>query len=628
MSKNTLLEQINNPADLRNLKPEELTLLADELRQFLIHSIADTGGHFAASLGTVELTIALHYVFNTPDDQIVWDVGHQCYGHKVLTGRRERMPTLRQWQGLTGFPKRSESCYDTFDVGHASTSISAALGMSIANKLNKSKRKTIAVIGDGALTAGMAFEALNHAGDINANMLVILNDNAMSISKNVGGLSKYLVKLIAGKFYLSIRRSGKRVLKRMPLLLDFAQRWEEHMKGMVLPGTLFEELGFNYIGPVDGHNLPELIKFLSTMRKLKGPQFLHIITKKGKGYEPAERNPSAFHGVPKFNLITGSLKKTGAKSQSYTDVFSEWICQTAKKNKKLIAITPAMREGSGLVQFSQSFPKRFFDVGIAEQHAVTLAAGMATQNLQPVVAIYSTFMQRAYDQVIHDVALQNLPILFAIDRAGLVGPDGATHAGNYDISYLRCVPNFIIMAPANASELTQMLELGLNLNQPVAVRYPRDTVPQQISEAESASVEFTKGKIVEHGNSIAILAFGPLLHKVKSVARRLNATLVSMRFIKPLDENLLLTLSTNHNLFITLEENSVNGGAGSAVSEFLHKQGLDIPQLLLGLPDQIIEQGTRDELLKEAGLDEKGIEQAIQIFLKRNCNQATTQVIS
>ncbi len=629
MSEFSLLESINDPEDLKKLKPSQLTQLADELRQFLIESVSNTGGHFAASLGTVELTIALHYIFNTPDDRIVWDVGHQCYGHKILTGRRLLMPTLRQWQGLTGFPKRSESKYDTFDVGHASTSISAALGMAIANSLNKSKRKTVAVIGDGAMTAGMAFEALNHAGEINANMLVILNDNNMSISKNVGGLSKYLAKLIAGKFYLSIRRSGKKVLKRMPALHDFAKRWEEHLKGMVLPGTLFEELGFNYIGPVDGHDLPSLIQFLQTMRKLKGPQFLHVVTKKGKGYKPAEQNPSAYHGVSKFNILTGNIKKPAKSSAlSYTDVFSEWICKAAKKNKKLVAITPAMREGSGLVPFSQQFPKRFFDVGIAEQHAVTLAAGMAAEDYYPVVALYSTFMQRAYDQVIHDVALQNFPILFAIDRAGLVGPDGATHAGNYDISYLRCIPNFVIMAPTSGSEMEQMLSLATTLKQPVAIRYPRDTVPKENDSEEQNSVEFAQGEIISQRADTALLVFGPLLNVTKKIAKRLNATLVNMRFVKPLDEKLVLEIASSHSQLVTIEENAIAGGAGSAVGELLAKQNMIIPQLHLGIPDEIIEQGSRAELLLAAGLDEQGIEESIRVFIKQNCNEKTSRVIS
>ncbi len=627
MSDFQLLESVNDPADLRRLKPKtQLPQLADELRRFLIRSVSMTGGHLAPSLGTVELTIALHYVFNTPHDKLVWDVGHQSYGHKILTGRRERMASLRQWQGLAGFPKRYESPYDAFDVGHASTSISAALGMVLAARNAGEKKRIIPIIGDGAMTAGMAFEALNHAGDLEADILVILNDNKMSISENVGGLSKYLAKLIAGKFYLSVRRSGKRVLKRIPRIMRFARRWEEHMKGMALPGTLFEEMGFNYIGPIDGHDLPGLIKVLENVREVKGPQFLHVVTQKGKGYEPAESDPKAYHGVSTFDPRTGKSLNQADGKQTYTKVFSQWLCDQAESRPNIAAITPAMCEGSGLVEFAKRHPQRYFDVGIAEQHAVTLAAGLACEKIRPVVAIYSTFLQRAYDQLLHDVALQNLPVVFAVDRAGLVGPDGPTHAGNYDISYLRCVPNLVIMAPASAQECSQMLSAGLEMDNPSVVRYPRDYAPAETDPP--AAIITGKGRILKRGTKVAILAFGSMVEPARQVAAQLNATLVNMRFIKPLDEKLVAEMAAQHDLLVTVEENSLLGGAGSAVSDYLADANIKTSCLRLGIPDAIIEQGSRKELLEFVGLDANGIMQSIRHFLSKNCVPARSRVIS
>ena len=624
-----LIRQINSPADLRLLAATELTAVADELRNFLIASMAQTGGHLAASLGTIELTVALHYIFNTPKDRLIWDVGHQTYAHKVLTGRRDQLHTLRQWQGLAGFTKRSESPYDHLDVGHASTSISAALGMALAHRLTGDARRMIAVIGDGALTAGMAFEALNHAGVAKADMLVVLNDNKMSISDNVGGLSRYLAKLIAGKFYLSIRRGGKKVLKRMRSIHNFAQRWEEHMKGMVLPGTLFEELGFNYIGPIDGHDLPTLIKVLKNMRDLSGPQFLHVVTQKGKGYLPAESNPIAYHGVSRFDIKTGkSLSAANKPAQSYTEVFSAWITGAAATESSLVAITPAMREGSGLVSFSETFPDRFFDVGIAEQHAVTLAAGFALAGLHPVVAIYSTFLQRAYDQVIHDVALQNLPVLFAIDRAGLVGPDGPTHAGSFDIAYLRCIPNLVIMAPADGDECRLMLDWGYKHQGPAAVRYPRSEVPLSVYTGTPPPLLLGRATLLRRGRKIVLFAFGSLVAVAKTLAEQLDASLVNMRFIKPLDEDMVLELARSHKWLVTLEEGSIKGGAGSAVLECLSRNSVNKPCLQLGLPDRYLEHGSREILLKEAGLDLASLTQAIDLFTKENCQAAVSHVIS
>ncbi len=611
----SLLQQIDNPLQMKELSIAELTELANELREFIIHSVSKSGGHLSSGLGTVELTVALHHVFNTPDDRLVWDVGHQSYPHKILTGRREQMSTIRIKGGLSGFPRREESPYDTFGVGHSSTSISAALGMAIAAKAQNSERRVAAIIGDGALTAGMAFEALNHAGDLDANLLVILNDNDMSISPNVGGMSNYLAKLLSGKLYSSMREGSKKVLGKMPSVWELARRAEEHMKGMVIPGTLFEELGFNYIGPIDGHDMDTLIKTLSNLRKLPGPQFLHIVTKKGKGYTPAEEKPIAYHSVGKFCVESGKLEKSSSKSPTYTQVFGQWLCDMAKADDKLVAITPAMREGSGLVEFSEQFPERYFDVGIAEQHAVTVAAGMACDGLKPVVAIYSTFLQRAYDQLIHDVALQNLPVLFAIDRAGVVGPDGATHAGSFDLSYLRCIPNMTIMAPSNENECRQMLSTGFKLNAPSAVRYPRGTGPNSKVSFTLETIPLGKGKICRKGQNVAILAFGSVLAEGLDVAEKLDATIVNMRFIKPLDEVLLLQLASEHDVLITLEDNAVMGGAGSAINEYLLNQQCQNRILNLGLPDIFMEHASREQLLDDAGLSTSGILHAIEDFL-------------
>ena len=610
-----LLEQIDNPSQMKDLSVAELSQLAGELREFIIQSVSRSGGHLSSGLGTVELTVALHHVFNTPDDRLVWDVGHQSYPHKILTGRREKMSTIRTKDGLSGFPRREESPYDTFGVGHSSTSIGAALGMAIAAKHQNIDRRAVAIIGDGALTAGMAFEALNHAGDLDANLLVVLNDNDMSISPNVGGMSNYLAKLLSGKMYSSMREGSKKVLGKMPSVWELARRTEEHMKGMVIPGTLFEELGFNYIGPIDGHDMDTLVKTLSNLRNLPGPQFLHIVTKKGKGYTPAEENPIAYHGVGKFCPESGKLEKSSGKSPTYTQVFGQWLCDMAKSDDKLVAITPAMREGSGLVEFSEQFPERYFDVGIAEQHAVTVAAGMACDGLKPVVAIYSTFLQRAYDQLIHDVAIQNLPVMFAIDRAGIVGPDGATHAGSFDMSYLRCIPNMTIMAPSDENECRQMLSTGFQLNGPSAIRYPRGTGPNSQITTELNTLPIGKGEICRTGKQLAILSFGTILSEGRDVAEKLNATLVNMRFVKPLDEALLLQIASDHDVIITLEDNAVMGGAGSAVNEYLLKQQCRNRILNLGLPDTFIEHASREQILDDAGLSTSGILRAIEDFL-------------
>jgi len=610
-----LLSQINDPEDLRGLPIPELKQLAEELRQYLIHSVSQTGGHLAAGLGTVELTLALHSVFDTPNDRLVWDVGHQSYPHKILTGRRDRMPSLRQRDGLAGFPKRGESPYDTFGVGHSSTSISAALGMAIAAQQQHSERRVIAVIGDGALTAGMAFEALNHAGDLDANLLVILNDNDMSISPNVGGMSNYFAKVLSGKLYSSVREGSKKVLGVMPPVWELARRAEEHVKGMVAPGTLFEELGFNYIGPIDGHDLDTLVTTLRNLRALKGPQFLHIVTKKGKGFSPAEENPCTYHGVGRFNPESGKLEKKSTTGPTYTQVFSDWLCDMAAEDETLIGITPAMREGSGLVRFAKEYPKRYFDVGIAEQHAVTLAAGMACDGLKPVVAIYSTFLQRAYDQLIHDVALQNLPVLYAIDRAGVVGPDGPTHAGSFDLSFLRPIPNMVIMAPADENECRQMLSTGFHYDGPAAVRYPRGQGPGVKVEASLEPLPLGRGKIEREGKRIAFLSFGCLLQEAFTAGTHYDATVANMRFIKPLDEELLLKLAAEHDLLVTLEDNVVLGGAGSAVNEALAAHQILIPVLNLGLPDRFQDQGSREELLADAGLDSDAIIAAVESFL-------------
>ncbi len=610
-----LLESINDPADLRQLDDEQLAQLCDELRQFLIHSISRTGGHLAAGLGVVELTVALHAVFQTPEDRIVWDVGHQAYPHKILTGRRSMMSSLRIKEGLSGFPRREESAYDTFGTGHSSTSISAALGMAIASRQAQDDRHAIAVIGDGALTGGMSFEALNHAGSISdIDLLVILNDNDMSISRPVGAVSTYLTRVLSSRFYNKVRNKGRSVLQRTPNLRDFADRWEEHMKGMVLPGTLWEELGFNYIGPVDGHDLPMLKDTLSNMRKMSGPLFLHVVTQKGRGYEPAEEKPVAFHGVTPFNPLTGTLEKSSG-GKSYTNVFSDWICAVARNDERLHAVTPAMCEGSGLVTFAESFPQRYHDVGIAEQHALTFAAGMACEGLKPVVAIYSTFLQRAYDQLIHDIALQNLDVTFAVDRAGEVGADGATHAGVFDLGFCRTVPNLVVMAPADEAECRRMLQSAYEYEGPALVRYPRGGGPGVMETEALETLTIGKGEVVRRGEDIAILAFGSMVAVARQVAESLNATVANMRFIKPLDEALVKELASSHQLLVSIEENMVQGGAGSAVAEYLNHAGVDHRLLQLGLPDRFIEQATQQQQLQEAGLDMQGIERQIRAAL-------------
>ncbi len=611
-----LLGCIDTPDQLRELSHEQLEQLADELRQFLIQSVSDTGGHLAAGLGTVELTIALHYVFNTPQDRLVWDVGHQTYPHKILTGRRDRMHTMRQRNGLSGFPKRDESEYDTFGVGHSSTSISAALGMAIAAQRQKDDRQVIAVIGDGAMTAGMAFEALNHAGDMDANLLVILNDNDMSISQNVGALSNHLARILSGRLYSTMREGSRKVLSTMPSVWELAKRTEEHMKGMVVPGTLFEELGFNYIGPIDGHDMNTLVKTLRNLQKLKGPRFLHVVTRKGKGFQPAEENPCTYHGVGKFHPESGKLEKSAPTGPSYTQIFSDWLCDMAAEDERLIGITPAMREGSGLVKFSEQYPERYFDVGIAEQHAVTFAAGLACEDYKPVVAIYSTFLQRAYDQLIHDVALQNLPVMFAIDRAGIVGPDGATHAGSFDLSYLRAIPNMVIMAPADENECRLMLSTGYRHDGPSAVRYPRGQGTGVAVTQGLSTLEIGRAESRRKGESVALLAFGACVSEAEKAADVINATLVNMRFVKPLDTELIAEMASKHDLLVTIEDNAVLGGAGSAVNEYLAKAGLLTPVINLGLPDEFMPHGQRNELLADAGLSADGIIRHVEAYLR------------
>jgi 1-deoxy-D-xylulose-5-phosphate synthase len=610
---------INSPADLRRLPEEQLPQLAEEVRAFLLESVSQSGGHLAAGLGTVDLTIALHYVFDTPNDRIVWDVGHQAYPHKILTGRRDRMPTIRKKNGLSAFPTREESPYDTFGVGHSSTSISAALGMAIAASLDKSERHAVAVIGDGGLTGGMAFEALNHAGVLDANLLVILNDNEMSISPNVGALNNYLAKILSSKFYSSMREGSRHLLSRsMPSVWELARRAEEHVKGMVAPGTLFEELGFNYIGPIDGHNMDMLVTTLRNLRDLPpGPRFLHVVTKKGKGYLPAELDPVAYHGVGTFDPSKDHLPKAKPSSPTYTEIFGQWLCDMAKQEPKLLGITPAMREGSGLVEFSERFPERYFDVGIAEQHAVTLAAGQACEGYHPVVAIYSTFLQRAYDQLIHDVVLQNLPVLFALDRAGLVGPDGPTHAGSFDFSYMRCLPNMLIMAPADENECRQMLYTGFKHQGPAAVRYPRGKGPGVEISAQMSALPIGKAEIRRQGTGIAILAFGSMVTPALEVGEKLGATVVNMRFVKPLDEALVTEMARTHDTLVTVEENVIAGGAGAAVNEYLGARQCLLPILNLGLPDAFVEQGSREECLAACGLDVGGIDASIRAFLDR-----------
>jgi 1-deoxy-D-xylulose-5-phosphate synthase len=611
-----LLEQIQTPAQLRELSEQQLPNLAKELRHFLVETLSRTGGHFASNLGVIELTIALHYVFNTPDDRLIWDVGHQSYPHKILTERRSAMSTLRQYAGIAGFPKRSESIYDSFGVGHSSTSISAALGMAIANQQLGLDRKVLAVIGDGAMTAGMAFEALNHAGDMNVNLLVILNDNDMSISPNVGGLSNYLAKVLSSSFYTSMREGSKQVLRRLPTMQELARRTEEHIKGLVVPGTLFEELGFNYIGPIDGHDLPLLLTTLRNMKALEGPQFLHVVTKKGKGFPSAEDNPCVYHGVSAFDPETGEIATKSENIPTYTQIFSDWLCDMAAQDERLIGITPAMREGSGLVDFSELFPERYFDVGIAEQHSVTFAAGLACEGLKPVVAIYSTFLQRAYDQLIHDVALQNLPVLFAIDRAGLVGADGPTHAGSFDLSYLRCIPNMLIMAPADENECRQMLTTGFKHGGPSAVRYPRGCGIGVPVDPKLTTLPIGRAIFCRQGHKIAFLVFGTLLKATLEAAEQLEATVINMRFIKPLDVEMIKQIAQQHTLLVTVEENVIMGGAGSSVNEYLQTQASTIPVLNLGLPDRFIEHGETKTLLAKCGLDATGIANAVTKHFK------------
>ncbi|MBG7120767.1 1-deoxy-D-xylulose-5-phosphate synthase [Pseudomonas aeruginosa] len=610
-----LLDRASSPAELRRLGEADLETLADELRQYLLYTVGQTGGHFGAGLGVVELTIALHYVFDTPDDRLVWDVGHQAYPHKILTERRELMGTLRQKNGLAAFPRRAESEYDTFGVGHSSTSISAALGMAIAARLQGKERKSVAVIGDGALTAGMAFEALNHASEVDADMLVILNDNDMSISHNVGGLSNYLAKILSSRTYSSMREGSKKVLSRLPGAWEIARRTEEYAKGMLVPGTLFEELGWNYIGPIDGHDLPTLVATLRNMRDMKGPQFLHVVTKKGKGFAPAELDPIGYHAITKLEAPGSAPKKTGGPK--YSSVFGQWLCDMAAQDARLLGITPAMKEGSDLVAFSERYPERYFDVAIAEQHAVTLAAGMACEGMKPVVAIYSTFLQRAYDQLIHDVAVQHLDVLFAIDRAGLVGEDGPTHAGSFDISYLRCIPGMLVMTPSDEDELRKLLTTGYLFDGPAAVRYPRGSGPNHPIDPDLQPVEIGKGVVRRRGGRVALLVFGVQLAEAMKVAESLDATVVDMRFVKPLDEALVRELAGSHELLVTIEETAVMGGAGSAVGEFLASEGLEVPLLQLGLPDYYVEHAKPSEMLAECGLDAAGIEKAVRQRLDR-----------
>ena len=607
----SLLETINDPADLRKLPRAQLPVLADELRAYVLDSVAKTGGHLSSNLGTVELTIALHYVYNTPYDRLVWDVGHQTYPHKILTGRRERMATLRQLGGLAGFPQRAESEYDTFGTAHSSTSISAALGMAVAAKRKGENRKAVAIIGDGAMSAGMAFEALNNAGVSDADLLVVLNDNDMSISPPVGALNRYLAQLMSGRFYAAAKNVGKNVLSIAPPLFELAKRFEEHAKGMVVPATLFEKFGFNYIGPIDGHDLDSLIPTLENIRHLGGPQFLHVVTKKGQGYKLAEADPVAYHGPGKFDPAVGLVKPTTPPRQTFTQVFGQWLCDMAAADPRLMGITPAMREGSGLVEFEKRFPDRYFDVGIAEQHAVTFAAGLACEGYKPVVAIYSTFLQRAYDQLIHDVALQNLPVVFALDRAGLVGADGPTHAGAYDIAYLRCIPQVSIACPADENECRKLLTTAFHQDHPVAVRYPRGSGVGAAIEPGLESLPFGKGEIRRKGRRVAVLAFGTLLHPALEAAQRLNLTVANMRWAKPLDAELLQQIATTHDAIVTVEEGSVMGGAGSAVEEALQAAGIVKPLLQLGLRDEFIPHGDPSRLLSLQGLDAAGIEASI-----------------
>ena len=611
------LTKIGSPADLRDLDEESLTDVADDLRRYLIESVAASGGHFGAGLGCVELTVALHYLYQTPYDRIVWDVGHQAYPHKILCERAGTITTIKKKQGLAPFPKREESEYDTFGTGHSSTSISAALGMAVASAFRNEDRKCVAVIGDGAMTAGMAYEALNHGGDLDTNLLVVLNENQMSISPNVGAMTKMLGRLMSGPTMTGIRERGKSLMHKDSRTWRFMSRWEEHIKGMVMPSTLFEELGFNYLGPIDGHDLPTLVRTIRTARDVNGPNLLHIITEKGKGYEPAEKDPIKYHAVGPFDPQKGVQASTVAAppKPTYTEIFGQWLCDMAEQDDRLLAITPAMREGSGMVEFHQRFPERFFDVGIAEQHSVTLAAGMACENVHPVVAIYSTFLQRAYDQLIHDVALQDLPVLFAIDRAGLVGPDGPTHAGSFDLSFMRCIPNMVIMTPSDENECRQMLYTGFLHPGPAAVRYPRGRGPGAEIEPRMQAITIGKSRLLRQGKDVAILAFGSMVEPCQDVAQSLDATLIDMRFVKPLDRDAIVNAALQHARLVTVEENAVAGGAGSGVNELLAAEGQQVPILNVGLADNFIQHGTREECLHLAGLDTEGIRARIIRFL-------------
>lgn len=620
MNNYPLLSLINSPEDLRLLNKDQLPQLCQELRGYLLESVSQTSGHLASGLGTVELTVALHYVYKTPFDQLIWDVGHQAYPHKILTGRRDQMSTIRQKNGIHPFPWREESEFDVLSVGHSSTSISAGLGIAVAAERENAGRKTVCVIGDGAITAGMAFEALNHAGSVHTDMLVILNDNEMSISENVGALNNHLARIFSGSIYSTLRDGSKKILDKVPPVKNFMKKTEEHMKGVMFSpeSTLFEELGFNYIGPVDGHNIDELVATLTNMRNLKGPQFLHIKTKKGKGYEPAEKDPIGFHGVPKFDPISGELPKNNSRP-TYSKIFGDWLCEMAEKDSKIIGITPAMREGSGMVEFSQRFPEQYFDVAIAEQHAVTFATGLAIGGYKPIVAIYSTFLQRAYDQLIHDVAIQNLPVLFAIDRAGIVGADGPTHQGAFDLSFMRCIPNMIIMTPSDENECRQMLYTGYQCGKPAAVRYPRgNAIGVELTPLEMLPIG--KSRLIREGQKIAILNFGTLLPSALEAAEKLNATVVDMRFVKPIDIEMINVLAQTHDYLVTLEENAIQGGAGSAVAEILNSSGKSTALLQLGLPDYFIPQATQQEALKDLGLDSKGIEENILSFIQKTSN--------
>ena len=610
------LSQINSPEDLRLLNKDQLQPLADELRAYLLECVSQSSGHLASGLGVVELTVALHYVYQTPFDQLIWDVGHQAYPHKILTGRRDQIKTIRQKDGIHPFPWREESIHDVLSVGHSSTSISAGLGIAVAAEKENAGRKTVCVIGDGAITAGMAFEALNHAGALHTDMLVILNDNEMSISENVGALNNHLARIFSGSLYTTMRDGSKKILDKVPTIKNFMKKSEEHMKGVIFSpeSTLFEELGFNYIGPIDGHNIDDLVKTLENMRDLKGPQFLHIRTKKGKGYQPAENDPIGFHGVPKFDPESGKLPKTKT-IPTYSDIFGNWLCEMAEQDPKLIGITPAMREGSGMVEFSKRFPEQYFDVAIAEQHAVTFATGLAIAGFKPVVAIYSSFLQRAYDQLIHDVAIQNLPVIFAIDRAGIVGADGQTHQGAFDLSFMRCIPNMTIMTPSDENEMRQMLFTAYSMNTPMAVRYPRGNA-QGVALQPMQALEVGKGRLIREGKKVAILNFGTMLHEAQIVAERNDYTLADMRFVKPIDGDLITQLADSHDLLVTIEENAIQGGAGSAVNEYLQSFNKIKPLAMLGIPDYFIPQATQPEAYAEIGLNAEGIEQKIQALLR------------